>query len=491
MIHSETPVLRHRTAISRVDFSRPVKALLAHGMLPSGTSFLDYGCGLGDDVRFLQALQVKASGWDPVYFPNVPLIESDVVNLGYVLNVIESIEEREQTISKAFTLAKKILCISVLVGSFDNEGISRPFGDGVVTSRNTFQKYFAQEELAALIEKVLSLQAFPVAPGIFFVFRHRADQNSFVLSRLRRQGIPTARSIVGRTREVVQSSLLHAFRTQHTAIWNDLLIFLRENGRPPESTESPVLHTAKRFGIDANELIRAATKEVGEDIVEIICNMRRTELIVFLAISCFRRVPKMMELPPNIRNAIRFHFASHDNALATAKDHLFAVGRQAELGAVCFRQTVGVNTKDGYFVLRSMLYMLPALLQIYARLGELFYGDLGSVDLIKIHKTSAKLTLFLLEDMEKERRPALATRVKIDLQAQTVRLFDHVHQDEREYLVGLSLLQNSHNLHSDEPESRLGATLLSYGLPFGLIARERIIKDTERKIGLAPRNTLP
>lgn len=49
-------VKRHRTAITRQEFSRPVKALLAHKLIDQNTVFLDYGCGLGDDVRNLRFL---------------------------------------------------------------------------------------------------------------------------------------------------------------------------------------------------------------------------------------------------------------------------------------------------------------------------------------------------------------------------------------------------------------------------------------------------
>ncbi len=44
------------------------------------------------------------------------LIESEVVNLGFVLNVIENPEERIEVLNKSWSLAKRILAVSVLVG---------------------------------------------------------------------------------------------------------------------------------------------------------------------------------------------------------------------------------------------------------------------------------------------------------------------------------------------------------------------------------------
>jgi len=81
-------VHRHRTALTRYQLSKPVKSILEFGQLAPGASFLDYGCGLGADVRGLRELGFDAVGWDPVHAPDGPRIEADIVNLGYVLNVI-------------------------------------------------------------------------------------------------------------------------------------------------------------------------------------------------------------------------------------------------------------------------------------------------------------------------------------------------------------------------------------------------------------------
>jgi hypothetical protein len=51
---SVVEVHRHRTALTRYTLSRPVKTLVEYGQLPVGTTFFDYGCGLGADVRGLR-----------------------------------------------------------------------------------------------------------------------------------------------------------------------------------------------------------------------------------------------------------------------------------------------------------------------------------------------------------------------------------------------------------------------------------------------------
>jgi DNA phosphorothioation-associated putative methyltransferase len=64
---------------------------VAHGVLPQGTTIFDYGCGLGDDVAALAAAGYEAFGWDPHHAPDGPRRAADLVNLGFILNVVEDI----------------------------------------------------------------------------------------------------------------------------------------------------------------------------------------------------------------------------------------------------------------------------------------------------------------------------------------------------------------------------------------------------------------
>lgn len=55
--HAASPfVQRHRTAMTRYDLSKPVKTLLEYGLLETGNTFFDYGCGQGADMRGLCGL---------------------------------------------------------------------------------------------------------------------------------------------------------------------------------------------------------------------------------------------------------------------------------------------------------------------------------------------------------------------------------------------------------------------------------------------------
>lgn len=93
-VSDELGIDRHKTAIVRHELSAPMKALAKHGYLEGHHSIFDYGCGRGDDLRELEAHGLDALGWDPNFRPDSERVEADIVNLGFVLNVIEDQDER-------------------------------------------------------------------------------------------------------------------------------------------------------------------------------------------------------------------------------------------------------------------------------------------------------------------------------------------------------------------------------------------------------------
>ncbi len=180
------PVERHKTALTRYDLSKPVKTLFEYGMLNSDTTFFDYGCGQGSDVRGLQALGHQAEGWDPVHRATVSKREADIVNLGYVLNVIEDPVERLEALVDAHRHCKRLLVVSGLINETVDVARAKQFSDGVLTRSNTFQKFFEQHELQQYIEDALDISAVPVALGVFYVFRDLTQQQDFLSTRSRR-----------------------------------------------------------------------------------------------------------------------------------------------------------------------------------------------------------------------------------------------------------------------------------------------------------------
>jgi diadenosine tetraphosphate (Ap4A) HIT family hydrolase len=76
----------HLTAIDRIKLSSPVQFLLNQNLLTGRV--LDFGCGLGNDVKFLQQKGLDITGYDPYYSPTYPSGKFDSIVCCYVLNVL-------------------------------------------------------------------------------------------------------------------------------------------------------------------------------------------------------------------------------------------------------------------------------------------------------------------------------------------------------------------------------------------------------------------
>ena len=176
-----------RTAIRRTALSRPVALALKAGLIHQDRTFFDYGCGRGDDLVRLHKMGIPVSGWDPAFFPDEKRSAADIVNLGYVVNVIEDPAERVVVLAAAWELARKVLIVSARLDWEATDAAIGFQGDGIVTGKRTFQKFFTQEELRHLIRHVLNRRPIAAAPGIFYVFRDDADAQSFAVTRVSRQ----------------------------------------------------------------------------------------------------------------------------------------------------------------------------------------------------------------------------------------------------------------------------------------------------------------
>src|SRR5690348_7787320 len=165
---SPTNIARHRTAIRRFQYSKPISLAVSHRLIREDCTVLDYGCGRGEDVSLLQKNGLKAEGWDPYFRPDAPLKPADVVNLGYVLNVIENPSERTETLRKAYALARRSLVVAVRVDQSLDRGI--PFQDGLITSRGAFQKIYSQSEFRQFVGETLGVRPHVAGLGVTYAF---------------------------------------------------------------------------------------------------------------------------------------------------------------------------------------------------------------------------------------------------------------------------------------------------------------------------------
>ena len=425
-------VHRHKTALTRYQLSRPVKTLIEYSQLQPGSTFLDYGCGLGGDIRGLAELGFDATGWDPAYAPDGARKESDIVNLGYVLNVIEDPAERLETLSTAWRLAKRLLVVSAQIGDVSTEAPrAAALNDGVLTLRNTFQKYFGQQELRCYIEDALEMPAVPVALGIFYIFRDPGDHQSFLQSRSRRkvdwESVSVGLSKPPRPpREVRRARLPRPDPfAEHLPLMEQFWSLTLQLGRLPLTQEfhgNAELSTA--FG-SPKRALRMLLARNGHQVFERAQAARKSDLLVYLASSHLRKPIPFGHLPDSVKADVSVFFGTYSRGLKEGRDLLHSVADSSTIVLACDEAAVGWQDERSLYLCSSHVGQLPTVLRTLLACAELLYGDINEADIVRIHKFSGKVTFLTYSDFRSKPLPHLAIRTKVDLRAARVDVFDH------------------------------------------------------------------
>lgn len=416
MAESEAPkIQRHRAAISRVTASKPVRLAVEAGLFSSGATYFDYGCGHGADITYLEQLGYASSGWDPHFRPEVAHTVADIVNLGYVINVIEDTAERRQALIKAWSLTPKVLIVAAQVLIDDRTQGVIAYGDGIITRRNTFQKYYEQEELKAYIDQVLGVDAIPVALGIYFIFRDPSQTETFRASRFR------SRTTAPRIRLKVSKFEAHRQQLQ------PLIDFYTDRGRLPTVTELETERLAplqESFGSikRAFNIVLKAT-DVGE--WDAIADKRRNDLLVYLALSHFGQRPKFKDLSPAIQQDIKALFGSYQQACTAADLMLMSLGRTELMAERCRQSLIGQQRPNSVWVHVCALDQLDPLLRLYEGCASRTIGRPQEATVVKFHLQKPQITYLEFPNFDKEPHPALKTSMAISLRDLHVRYRDY------------------------------------------------------------------
>ena len=428
-------VHRHKTAIKRYGFSRPIQTVLEYGLLNQGQSLLDYGCGKGDDVKQLKTLGHKAYGWDPIHPSDGSKMPADIVNLGFVLNVIEDPVERMEVLHEAFELSNKLLVVSTLVASSSTAQLGKPYRDGILTSRNTFQKFFHQDELERYIEDVLNTSAVAVRLGIFYVFRSPADQQQFLSNRTKRtfNWVELNRKIHPvreRSPRVGRQSIYERNPELLNSFWARIL----ELGRVPTKDEFDRIDDLRKEVGSINKAKNLFVQRFGEETLSKVFELRRNDLQVYLALSNFRRQVPFKHLPDGLRIDIKNFLGGYKAAVEESQSLLFSAGNPEVITGLCDDTSFGFLDHQALFIHRSLIQELHPILRIYVGCAEVLYGDLKDIDIVKIHKRSGKVTLLKYDNFEGKAVPELQERTKVNLRRQVIEVFDHRSTERQEVL---------------------------------------------------------
>ena len=370
-------------------------------------------------------MNVPATGWDPVYRPDGRQEPADVVNLGFVLNVIDDAAERRDTLRAAFALARKVLVVSVMLGYQREREQFAAFRDGVRTRRNTFQKYFTQDEFRSYVEEILEVNALPVAAGICLVFRNSLDEQLFLLAR--QQVWREWRLVRREAHSEAVASVIAEHRDQMDTYWLRVL----ELGRPPAAEECPEAESLAGLIGSRRRVHDWVAGFYDPEQLEAAAVGRQEDLLVYFALDHFTRRRAYKEMPDRLRRDVKVFFGNVTRARNAGKRALFAAGDRVRLeGAALFcHEELGIGKlhEQHHLTLhQSVLGECLPLVRIYVGCALQLFGDAGAVDLIKIHLQSGKVTFLVYDDFDGAEVPMLVERIKVDLERQRVDFFDYV-----------------------------------------------------------------
>jgi len=407
-------ISRHKTAIKRPDLSRPIRLALEHGLLNRETTFFDYGCGHGDDINRLNEQGISSAGWDPIYCPDQERRQADVVNLGYVVNVIEDAVERTSVLRDASSLAQKVLIVSARLSiEVKSAGPQSSYGDGYVTSRGTFQKFYEQHELRDWINEVLGVSSVAVAPGIFYVFHDQNILHSFTASRYRR------------ATSAPRQKYSNVVFEQHRELFDPLIEFITNRGRLPDYSEIQVASAIREKIGSLQRAFAVLRKVTGAEQWERIREERSQDLLVYLALSRFGGRPRFSELPSDLQLDIRAFFSTYRRACELADELLFSAGKPEAIRDACRRSPVGKQTPDALYLHFSALPFLPPVLRIYEGCARAYIGTVEGANVVKLFQSKPQVSYLYYPDFERDPHPALAASLVVPLTT--------FHIDYREY----------------------------------------------------------
>lgn len=460
---ADATIKRSNTAMARTFLSRPMQQALDDGLLADRTVF-DYGCGRGDDIRNLNALGIKSSGWDPAHNPDATTSPADVVNLGFVVNVIEDQTERRQALLNAWELAQDLLVVSGRLTWENDLTETKRFADGVLTASGTFQKFYTHEELKAWVETHLNGHVRTAAPGILYVFRKRSTEQQ-LLARQTRSGHNRRRAIAEILSDRHASTLnpLQAFVTEHrrlpnpteiatsaelvdtfgsikdafcilraaspTIDWPDvggstttrsrrrfeqnldilqpLVDFLTERGRLPKKSElATSAEVTSEFGSirQAFTLIRRVT---GPEVWEAHTANAQQDFLVYCALSAFGGRPKLSDMPADLQADAKDLFGSYKAARSEADDLLYSIADMNKIESACQDAPIGKLTPEALYIHVDYLHTLPPILRVYDGAARQLTGNVDDATLVKLNRLKPQVSYLVYPTFDREAHPAL------------------------------------------------------------------------------------
>ncbi|MGV9272322.1 DNA phosphorothioation-associated putative methyltransferase [Streptomyces griseosporeus] len=387
---------RRLTAISRASLSVPARQAVADKQVLPDRTVLDYGCGRGGDVRALQHLGCQAAGWDPYYLPEAELRRADVVFLTYVLNVIEDPHERRKTLQAAWDLADTVLVASARLTWERSKVKGEAFGDGLLTSRQTFQHLYGASELRNYVEEVTGVRTVSAAPGVVYAFKDETARLAYLAQRI----VPDA---VWLASEDTTSAIAA------------VVDYVERRGRLPRTEEVPYPMAELLSHLSPGELRRLVRDSADETKVEE--GMKRTTLntLLFLAVELFNGRGPFSSLPFSVQLDVRAFFSSYKEACQRSDRLLLKLRDDAYVRGAMNASKVGKLTPTALYVHQRAIDHLPTVLRLYEHCASIAAGRPQDWTVAKLRHQGRAVSWLDYPDFDTDPHPRILSSYQVDL----------------------------------------------------------------------------
>jgi len=324
--------------------------------------------------------------------------------------VIEDPVEREQTLRRAFELARRVLVVSVRVDQSLNSEIN--FSDGLMTNLGSFQKIFTQSEFRGYLQTVLGRKPYMAGLGIAYVFRDETAESEH-LAQL---------SITPAKRE--RADLFSRFSADLDA--QKLLEVTRTLGRLPLPSEfDRYAELQLRFG-SSSRIERLVSGLLNPQTLAEIKEIKRNDILTYLAMLRLRGVkpPPIRLLPPETQADIKLLWPSYKRAMQEGEQFLFSLAKPDLIREACFAAPVGKRLPSEIYLHRSSEESLPALLRVLLFAARQIVGEV-EYNILKIALDGRKLSFLNYKDFDEEAHPLLMHSVRVHLPSASYAIRDY------------------------------------------------------------------
>lgn len=371
--------------------------------------------------------------------------------------------ERVETLRTAWGYARRGMAVAVMPqGKYRTDGL-KAHGDGWLSRKRTFQKYFSQDEITELVRSVTGERPVTFAPGILAVFRDK-DLEQQVAFRKRSRSLLFPDMALPprpkRARPAGAEPLAIRAGDELGSIWRTALAL----GRIPteEEVDAETRQALQGKGISVGRALAACVREVlNSDLLAQAAAARKEDLLVHFALSLFPGAPRYGSLPASIQRDVRTFFGTHAAVMEAARQELLSLRNPERLEeAFSLASSEGLASFEAGALRFAMerLPRMPVAVRIVTGCAEIVHEGISAADLAEVTTRPVAVTVLACEGFDTA-LPRVRSSTEVDLARQRTRMRSY---KDRVLYLRSRFLERDHPAYAKQHAA--DARLLSLGI---------------------------